>query len=190
MRTTTADYRTQLDSSFENLVTLIRTTKEVRDDSSLKKAYRILVDADPVLSSENIQRINSSLEVAMLAVEEIGLGQTSVLSILLTSALRQGRISQADLEKEFGGPEHIIVRGLNSINELNEKTIASQAENFRNLLLNLAGDVRVILIKIAEHLYFMRNMKQRPQEYQIRLASEASYLYAPLAHRLGFYLIK
>ncbi len=80
--------------------------------------------------------------------------------------------------------------GLNSILELGNKTMAPQAENFRNLLLNLAGDVRVILIKIAEQLSLMRAMKNMPEEEQIRLASEASYLYAPLAHRLGFYIIK
>jgi GTP diphosphokinase / guanosine-3',5'-bis(diphosphate) 3'-diphosphatase len=79
---------------------------------------------------------------------------------------------------------------LNSIYGLGNKTIAPQAENFRNLLLNLAGDVRVILIKIAEQLYSMRSMKSLSEPEQIRLASEASYLYAPLAHRLGFYMIK
>lgn len=132
----------------------------------------------------------AAIEVAEIAINEIGLGMTSILCIFLMPLLKRGFISPGEIEKDYGKPVAVITTGLNSIHELGGKTLAPQAENFRNLLLNLAGDVRVILIKIAEQLHAMRSMKQLPQEDQIRLASEASYLYAPLAHRLGFYIIK
>lgn len=137
-----------------------------------------------------VQQVLSAIEISIISVHEIGLGMTSVLSIFLIAAHYLGKISNEGIEADYDASVTTIVRGLHSIDDLNEKTIASQAENFRNLLLNLAGDVRVILIKIAEHLYNMRNMNNMPQEQQIRLASDATYLYAPLAHRLGFYLIK
>jgi guanosine-3',5'-bis(diphosphate) 3'-pyrophosphohydrolase len=65
-----------------------------------------------------------------------------------------------------------------------------QAENFRKLLLSLADDVRVILIKLIERLEYMRNLDNAPEKERIPLASETYFLYAPLAHRLGFYNIK
>jgi len=176
---------------FEKLVRLIRQNKEIRDYSHLRKAYDLLViSAGTGESKSERDQVITAIEVAEIAVREIGLGMTSVLSIFLMRVLKRSSISLPEIEKQYGSQVAVIASGLNSIHELSSKTMAPQAENFRNLLLNLAGDVRVILIKIAEQLYAMRSMKFMPQEDQIRLASEASYLYAPLAHRLGFYIIK
>ena len=176
---------------FEKLLRLIRKNKEIRDYSKLRRVYDMLVSrlgdqGDPTGQGPVI----AAIEVAEIAINEIGLGMTSILCIFLMPLLKRGFISPGEIEKDYGKPVAVITTGLNSIHELGGKTLAPQAENFRNLLLNLAGDVRVILIKIAEQLHAMRSMKQLPQEDQIRLASEASYLYAPLAHRLGFYIIK
>jgi GTP diphosphokinase / guanosine-3',5'-bis(diphosphate) 3'-diphosphatase len=180
-----------LRNKFEKLLRLIRKSKEIRDYSKLRSAFDRMVK---ILGNEDDQagqqEIISAMEIAEIAVKEIGLGMTSVLGIFLIRVFKKKGISQAEIEKEFGKPVAVITLGLNSIYELGNKTMAPQAENFRNLLLNLAGDVRVILIKIAEQLSLMRAMKNMPEEEQIRLASEASYLYAPLAHRLGFYIIK
>jgi guanosine-3',5'-bis(diphosphate) 3'-pyrophosphohydrolase len=176
---------------YEKLLRLIRKNKEIRDYSKLRRVYDMLVSrlgdqGDPTGQGPVI----AAIEVAEIAINEIGLGMTSILCIFLMPLLKRGFISPGEIEKDYGKPVAVITTGLNSIHELGGKTLAPQAENFRNLLLNLAGDVRVILIKIAEQLHAMRSMKQLPQEDQIRLASEASYLYAPLAHRLGFYIIK
>ncbi|MBN2480098.1 MAG: bifunctional (p)ppGpp synthetase/guanosine-3',5'-bis(diphosphate) 3'-pyrophosphohydrolase [Bacteroidales bacterium] len=181
----------EIRNKYESLVRDIRKNREIKDYTRLKRAFGLLTDnPDEHPGEAAVERILSAIEIAAIAVNEIGLGMTSVLSIFLIAANKQGRISNDAIMKIYGNQVAVIVRGLNSIYDLNERTIAAQAENFRNLLLNLAGDVRVILIKIAEHLYYMRNMKKMPQEYQIRMASDAAYLYAPLAHRLGFYLIK
>lgn len=175
---------------FEKLIRLIRRNKEIRDYSKLRRAYDRLVTGLGNQQDAEGDRVVAALEIAEITVNEIGLGMTSVLSIFLSRLLNERLIELAEIEKDYGKQVAVITAGLNSIYELGSKTLAHQAENFRNLLLNLAGDVRVIFIKIAEHLYDMRSMKYRPQEEQIRLASEASYLYAPLAHRLGFYIIK
>ena len=135
-------------------------------------------------------QVISAIEIAEIAIKEIGLGMTSVVSIFLLRVLKKGKIDQAEIEKAYGKPVAVITSGLNSIHALGNKTLAPQAENFRNLLLNLAGDVRVILIKIAEQLYEMRSMKKLARGRADKDCSEASYLYAPLAHRLGFYIIK
>jgi|WetSurSiteA1Bulk_404760.scaffolds.fasta_scaffold09567_1 GTP diphosphokinase / guanosine-3',5'-bis(diphosphate) 3'-diphosphatase len=178
-------------NKFEKLVRLIRRNKEIHDYSRLRKVYDLLTSG---LGGSDTVRVKSevlaAIEISEIAVAEIGLGMTSVLSIFLIRLLRKGGTSLPEIEKGFDRPVAVITAGLNSIHELGSKAMAPQAENFRNLLLNLAGDVRVILIRIAEQLHAMRSMKHLPQEDQIRLAAEASYLYAPLAHRLGFYIIK
>ncbi len=175
---------------FEKLVRLIRRNKEIRDYSKLRRAYDRLEKEFGNQKDAEGDRVTAAIEIAEITVNEIGLGMTSVLSIFLSMLLKEGLIDLPEIEKEYGKPVAAITAGLNSIQDLGSKTLAHQAENFRNLLLNLAGDVRVIFVKIAEQLYTMRSMKHLPQEEQIRLASEATYLYAPLAHRLGFYIIK
>jgi GTP diphosphokinase / guanosine-3',5'-bis(diphosphate) 3'-diphosphatase len=175
----------------EKLIRLLRKNKDLKDYHVLRKTYDAVVAAfgnqnDPA----GHDQVLAVMEVAEIALNEIGLGLTSVLCIFLTPLLKKGMITQPEVEKEYGKPVGMITTGLSSIHELGNQKMAPQAENLRNLLLNLAGDVRVILIKIAEQLHSMRSMKHRTQEEQIRLASEASYLYAPLAHRLGFYSIK
>jgi GTP pyrophosphokinase len=191
MRAKESEYMAGFRKKFEQLVRLIRKNKEIRDYSKLRKAFDLLVNTcGQEGDSGGHQEIHSAIEVSEIAITEIGLGMTSVLGIFLIRVFNKGIMGRTEIEKEFGKPVAVITSGLNSIYELGTKTIAPQAENFRNLLLNLAGDVRVILIKIAEQLHRMRSMKSLPEEEQIRLSSEASFLYAPLAHRLGFYIIK
>jgi GTP diphosphokinase / guanosine-3',5'-bis(diphosphate) 3'-diphosphatase len=181
----------KLRCEFDKLIRLIRNEKEISDYTSIRGVYDLLVNA---ISDENdtnaINLVISAIEISKIAIKEIGLGMTSVLSIFILNLLKNGQINTAQIEKFYGKPIAVITTGLNSIRALGDKALVHQAENFRNLLLNLASDVRVILIRIAEQLYEMRSMNALPDEEQIRLASEASYLYAPLAHRLGFYIIK
>jgi guanosine-3',5'-bis(diphosphate) 3'-pyrophosphohydrolase len=185
------EYIQESRDKFDKLVRLIRKNKEIRDYTRIRKAYDLMTDAfGSPEDEEGHKQIISAIGISTIAVSEIGLGMTSVLGIFLIRVHKKNNLSIREIEKEFGKPVALITAGLNSIYELGNKAIAPQAENFRNLLLNLAGDVRVILIKIAEQLQLMRMMKDMPQEEQIRLASDASYLYAPLAHRLGFYIIK
>ncbi|MFO7371001.1 MAG: RelA/SpoT family protein [Bacteroidales bacterium] len=178
-------------NKFEKLIRLIRKSKEIKDYSKIREAYNAMVNCiDGLDDAEGQRQVIAALDISEIAVSEIGLGMTSVLSIFLLRVLKKQKTNLAEIEKAYGKPVAIITGGLNSIRTFGSNALAPQAENFRNLLLNLAGDVRVILIKIAGHLYEMRSMNNLPQEEQIRIASEASYLYAPLAHRLGFYIIK
>jgi GTP pyrophosphokinase len=185
------DYIKECRNKFEKLIRLIRKNKEISDYSKVRHAYDLLVNTiDGAEDYAGRNQVISAIEISEIAVREIGLGMTSILSIFLLGPLKKGKSNLTEIERIFGKQVAVITSGLNSIHALGSKTLAHQAENFRNLLLNLAGDVHVILIKIAEQLYEMRGMKSLPEEDQIRLASEASYLYAPLAHRLGFYIIK
>lgn len=178
-------------SLFQQLVADIKEKKDVDNIDELKKAFLELVNSE----KERVQIGGKSIvfkavEAARIAVKDIGLGRTSLISLFLHNAYTNVFEQQERIAKEYGKSVSLIVDGLAKVNSIEEQTVSSQAENFRRLLLNLAKDVRVILIILAEKLEYMRELKSMSIEEQIRVASEAAYLYAPLAHRLGLYLVK
>ncbi len=130
------------------------------------------------------------IAVARIAVEEIGLGTTSVISALLHETVTEGGNTLQDIENEFGKPVRTIVEGLTKLSGISGMKTSLQAENFRKLLLTMSTDVRVILLKLADRLENMRTLQYSSAERQLKTASETFYLYAPLAHRLGLYNIK
>ena len=131
------------------------------------------------------------LQTALITVEEIGLNRASVMSIMLQGCVRVGVISIDNVSHEFGDEVAHIIKGLIRVNELYAKNPSIETENFRDLLLSFAEDMRVIFIIIAGRVNLMRQIKERGSEDErIRVATEAAHLYAPLAHKLGLYLIK
>ena len=135
-------------------------------------------------------KILHSLSVARIIAAEMGLGLTSVISALLHDSWKELETDAKAIEKDFGKKVVEILGGFSRIEGIESMQSSYQAENFRKLLLSLADDVRVILIKLVERLEYMRNLDQAPEKEKIPLASETYFLYAPLAHRLGFYNIK
>jgi GTP pyrophosphokinase len=131
-----------------------------------------------------------SLEVGRITVEEVGLGKTSLICALLYEIVRQSGASADDIRQEFGEQEGNILEGLIKVFDLYQTNASIQSENFRKLLLTFAQDVRVILIILADRLHTMRSLGNYSREEQQTISSEVSYLYAPMAHRLGLYNIK
>jgi len=132
------------------------------------------------------------LDVATIIAEEIGLGPESIIGGLLhnvTYADLEKQVSKDDIEKKFGASIYSILNGMAKINSLGTDTVDLHSENYRKLLLAMAGDVRVIIIKIADRLQVMRNLDLYTKEMRDRMVAETAYLYAPLAHRLGLYSI-
>ena len=164
------------------------------DNRLIRLAFEIASDAHKDQRRKSGEPyILHPLAVAQICAEEIGLGTTSIIAGLLHDTVEDTEIRLENIEVEFGKPVAKIVDGLTKIDNLNffdEKTTSPQAENFRKMLLTLADDVRVILIKLADRLHNMRTMDSMAQHKQIKIASETKYLYAPLAHRLGLYAIK
>ena len=121
---------------------------------------------------------------------EIGLGATSIACALLHDVIEDSEYTYEDIKKIFGKKIADIVNGLTKISVMNHQNISIQSENYRKLLLTLSEDFRVILIKIADRLHNMRTLESMAPDKQKKIASETVYIYAPLAHRLGFYNIK
>ena len=131
------------------------------------------------------------LQTAMILAEEIGLNRASIVSVLLHDCVEMGVAGIEQVRLEFGEDVANIIQGLLRVNKLYAKNPSIETENFRDLLLSFAQDMRVIFIIIADRVNLMRQIKDRGEEEErIRVASEAAYLYAPLAHKLGLYLIK
>lgn len=151
------------------------------------------------VSNNEIQRdifglnpIVMCLQTAVIAVEEIGLKKDGITAVMLYSCVSQNSDNPfEEYEKTFGNTVGGILKGLVHIQELYKKNPVIESENFRNLLLSFAEDMRVILIMIADRVNLMRQIRDTDNvEAQKRVSEEASYLYAPLAHKLGLYKLK
>lgn len=146
------------------------------------KIRRDIFGLNPVLNS---------LQTALIATDEIGLQRDSVLAILLYHLMLSDVIDEEDIGKRFGKSVETIVNGLAKIQHLYTKNPIIESDDFRNLLLSFAEDMRVILIMIADRVNMMRQIRDTDNlEAQREVAEEASYLYAPLAHKLGLYKLK
>lgn len=132
-----------------------------------------------------------SFQTAELELQEIGMKRECVLAILLCNSVINGNLTIDEAKKMFGDSVAMIIHGLVRIHELYTRTPVIESENFRNLLLSFAEDMRVILIMITDRVNLMRLIRDTEnKEAQMRVAEEASYLYAPLAHKLGLYKLK
>jgi len=135
-------------------------------------------------------RLIHSLHTALIVSEEIGLKGSATIAVLLSQSVIDGHFTVEQIRENFGDDVAAIIHGLQRTQELYAKNAAIETENFRKLLLSFAEDLRVILIMIADRLHLMRIAKQLNQEQALTISAEASFLYAPLSHRLGLYTIK
>jgi len=132
-----------------------------------------------------------SFQTAQLVVDEIGLKRDSVLAVLLRPSVEEGLLTVDEVREQFGESVARILHGLQRIQELYQKNPVIESENFRNLLLSFAEDMRVILIMIADRVNLMRQIKDADNDSaKHEVSQEAAYLYAPLAHKLGLYKLK
>ena len=130
-------------------------------------------------------------QTAEILTDEIGLKGDAIDAVLLIPEIEEGHTTIEAVEQTHGEPVARILHGLERIRQLYEKNPAVESENFRNLLLSFAEDMRVILIMIANRVNLMRQIRDTEQvEAKLEVSQEAAYLYAPLAHKLGLYNLK
>ena len=181
----------KINSGYRALLQSAKNTVAASDIPKIRKALDLAIKTCG--ESETITgeaKILHALSVARIVAGEMGLGLTSIITALLHDSYDYLTVNERDIEKKFGSKVVEILKGFSRISTIDSMQSSYQAENFRKLLLSLADDVRVILIKLVERLEYMRNLDNAPEEEKIPLSSETYFLYAPLAHRLGFYNIK
>ncbi|WP_316801342.1 bifunctional (p)ppGpp synthetase/guanosine-3',5'-bis(diphosphate) 3'-pyrophosphohydrolase [Pedobacter frigidisoli] len=176
---------------YRALLRASKSTLQKGDKKEIRKAFDMALESHKDMRRKSGEPyIYHPIAVAQIAAEEIGLGTTSIVCALLHDVVEDTNITLEDIEREFGKKTAKIIDGLTKISGVFDTNSSLQAENFRKMLLTLADDVRVILIKLADRLHNMRTMDFMPRHKQLKIASETIYLYAPLAHRLGLYAIK
>ena len=161
-------------------------------------AEKLRQHIDEYIASEMLQRnifglnpIVHALETAEIAFDEIGLKRDAIIAIVLYTGIVAELSDITKVEKDFGRGVAQIIHGLVKVQELYKRTPVVESENFRNLLISFAEDMRVILIMIADRVNLMRQVRDTEnEEARLEVAQEASYLYAPLAHKLGLYKLK
>ena len=183
--------KNELLKRYRALLRASKSTLQKGDRRMIRKAFEVAVESHKDMRRRSGEPyIYHPIAVAQIAAEEIGLGTTSIVCALLHDVVEDTSMTLEDIERDFGKKVAMIIDGLTKISGVFDTNSSLQAENFRKMLLTLADDVRVILIKLADRLHNMRTMEFMPRDKQLKLSSETVYLYAPLAHRLGLYTIK
>lgn len=182
----------QIQQEFEALLDDYRHTNHRQKIEIITKAFNFANAAHKGIKRRSGEAyIMHPLAVARIVIREIGLGSTSICSALLHDVVEDTDYTVEDIENLFGPKVAQIVDGLTKISGgVFAEKASEQAENFRKLLLTMSEDIRVILIKIADRLHNMRTLGSMPPAKQYKIAGETTYIYAPLAHRLGLFRIK
>jgi GTP pyrophosphokinase len=180
---------------FDELLLSMKSSLVNDDKANLEKAFKLANHAHRFQRRKSGEPyILHPIEVARICYQEIGLGPTAVISALLHDVVEDTPVTQNEIVKMFGPKIGKIVDGLTKIDGLynHESTNVEspQAENFKKVLSTLVEDVRVVLIKMADRLHNMRTIGSMPQHKQLKISAETSYIYIPLAHRLGLYKVK
>ncbi|MFH5885687.1 RelA/SpoT family protein [Halalkalibaculum sp. DA3122] len=164
---------------------------ESTDDQMVTKAFKLCY-----LSHKGVNRASGEpfyyhpVSVAKIVASEINIDDVSVAASLLHDTVEDTEVTLDDIEREFGEVVAHLIDGVTKISGVFKSRDTKQAETFMKLLLSMAEDLRVVLIKFADRLHNMRTIQHLPREKQLKIATETRELYAPLAHRFGLFNIK
>jgi len=187
-----------INRAYRRLLRTLQGKMDNRDKELVRNAFELAAEAHKKQRRKSGEPyILHPIEVARISIEEIGLGPTAAVCALLHDVVEDTEITLEEIRKLFGDKIAQIVDGLTKLDASASKPISTktpsespQAENFRKVLGTLVIDVRVVLIKMADRLHNMRTLGAMPRHKQLKIAAETSYIYAPLAHRLGLYNIR
>jgi GTP pyrophosphokinase len=181
-----------LTDSIDKLEKLTDEVLYENDFTEVKHLYEQWAENIPdSVSPFGLQPVLFDVQTAIIYVEEIGLNRTSVICMLIKYLFFNSFIKAEDVTRLFGEDVSVVLKGLRKVNDLYSNSPAIDSDNFRVLLMLFAEDMRVIFILIADRINMMRKIKDLgTDDDRKKIAKEASDLYAPLAHKLGLYLIK
>lgn len=180
--------------TFSKFKQLMRNLEENLTPDELNK-LRVIVKKslaadiyDKVKEEDSV--VDLIISTCLILMEEMSMKSAAVIALILYRPVIHRSIEIEEVRKLFGEDIADIISGLIKVDSLEMSESAMASDNYIKLLISLAEDMRVILIKIASRLHEMRCAKEYSEQYRLRLAVEVSYLYTPLAHKLGLYKIK
>ena len=172
------------------LYPFLRKKWNIRQLALLKKALFDAVRTSDKTPTDALNELVADMQTAITSVKELNMKEPSITAMLLFFAISKNCFPIERVKREFDDEVDVIVRGLIKINEFSDRKSAVESENYLKLLLSIAEDIRVVFLIIAQHVCRMRDAKNKDAQERLALSVESSYLYAPLAHRLGLYSIK
>ena len=180
----------EIERRHQRLLDAWQTRKEAADLEMVDKAFYFAVEAHKDQRRRTGEPyIYHPIEVATIAASDIGLGRTSIICALLHDVVEDTQYTLDDIREMFGEKVSRVVDGLTKFANL-EGAESAQAENFKKVISSLSYDIRVVLIKLSDRLHNMRTLDSMPKHKQLKIASETTYIYAPLAYRLGLHAIQ
>ena len=180
----------EIERRHQRLIDAWQTRKEAQDLEMVDKAFYFAVEAHKDQRRRSGEPyIYHPIEVATIAASDIGLGRTSIICALLHDVVEDTQYTLDDIREMFGEKVSRVVDGLTKFANL-EGAESAQAENFKKVISSLSYDIRVVLIKLSDRLHNMRTLDSMPKHKQLKIASETTYIYAPLAYRLGLHAIQ
>ncbi len=177
-------------NAYRKMLRALKAPLNDADRRLIKDAFELAQEAHrPHTRKSGEPYILHPLAVATICAEEIGLGPTAIAVALMHDVVEDSQIPLDTIRQKFGPHIARMVDGLTKLDSAYNAE-SPQAENFRKVLGTLLEDVRMVLIKMADRLHNMRTLSSVPRHKQLKTAAETSYIYAPLAHRLGLHAIK
>ena len=183
----------ELERQFNELLTCWKSRKNEQDVALVTEAYLLAANAHKDARRRSGEPyMYHPLAVATIIAGEMGMGRTSIIAALLHDVVEDTDYSLEYISEHFGDKVAKIVDGVTKLtNEDFEAGVRSlQAETFRKVIMSMSYDIRVILVKLADRLHNMRTLSAMPHHKQLKIASETTQIYAPIAYRLGLYKVK
>ncbi|MBR6048832.1 MAG: bifunctional (p)ppGpp synthetase/guanosine-3',5'-bis(diphosphate) 3'-pyrophosphohydrolase [Bacteroidales bacterium] len=185
----------EIQERYEELMAACRDLKPLtrQEEAQILRAFQLAKTAHAGTRRKSGEPyIFHPLAVALIAVKEVGLGPIAVVCALLHDVVEDTEITLEELRMLFGDRVATIVDGVTKIDDVMvmQQAESKQAENYRKILLSMCNDAYVIFLKLCDRLHNMRTLGSMKDTKKLIIASETSYLYIPLAHRLGLYAIK
>ena len=185
--------------TFEQLMESIRTyVTDEEDLARIEEAYAFALKHHEGQERKSGEAyIIHPVSVAYI-LSEYKTDPTTLMAGLLHDCIEDTSASYDDIEKRFGEEVALVTEGVTKLGQYKFKGISDaeeekqlvQAKNYQKMLLAMAKDIRVIIVKLADRLHNMRTLSNLPEEKQLRIARETLDIFAPLAHRLGMYILK
>ncbi|MCB0718022.1 MAG: bifunctional (p)ppGpp synthetase/guanosine-3',5'-bis(diphosphate) 3'-pyrophosphohydrolase [Bacteroidetes bacterium] len=175
----------------ERLLDTCRENLPVVDEQMIRRAFRLSYWAHREIKRASGELyISHPLAVAQILAEQVAFDDVTIAAALLHDVVEDTELSLDLIREEFGESLAVIIDGLTKISDVFSSRELGQAENVRKLMLSMATDIRVILVKFADRLHNLRTIGSLPKRKQLKIASETLDLFAPLAHRFGLFSIK
>lgn len=187
------DEKAELERQFDNLLRCWKSRKNEQDVESVTEGFLLAANAHKDLRRRSGEPyMYHPLAVATIIAGEMGMGRTSIIAALLHDVVEDTEYTLDYIKEHFGEKVAQIVDGVTKLtNEDFDANVRSlQAETFRKVIMSMSYDIRVILVKLADRLHNMRTLGSMPHHKQLKIASETTQIYAPVAYRLGLYKVK